>query len=154
MNDILKINIAKSVFRDAFNNGDVEQMISLFTPWGFTDMSDGGPSKFGEEAVSNYRARMSKLFAEYSVKFTPIVIDVVVLAGTAYDFGWHEFMLTPKNGGERIRKRQRYFELWNQMESGEWKISFHMNNEDVREELNGLTSSWFRSEERAAALSQ
>ena len=153
MDDVHRINFAKTELREAYNTGDVDRLLAVFAPCGFTDMSEGGPSKYGEEAKLNFRVQVSELFGEYLVKFTPIVINVVFLGDTAYDYGWHEFILTPKNGGEPIRKRQRYFELWNRTESGEWKISFHINNGDVREELGGATSRWFMSEEYGAAPS-
>lgn len=153
MDDVHRINMAKTELREAYNTGDVNRLLAVFAPQGFTDMSQGRPSKYGEEAKLNSRLQVSELFEEYQVKFTPIVIKVVVLGDTAYDYGWHEFVLTPKNGGEPIRKRQRYFELWNRTESGEWKISLHINNGDVREELGGYTSRWFMSEEHGVTLS-
>jgi len=153
MDDVHRINMAKTELREAYNTGDINRLLAVFAPQGFTDMSEGGPSKYGEEAKLNSRLQVSELFEEYQVKFTPIVINVVVLGDTAYDYGWHEFVLTPKNGGEPIRKRQRYFELWNRTESGEWKISLHINNGDVREELGGYTSRWFMSEEHGVTLS-
>jgi len=151
MNEIYKINVAKTEFREAYNAADVDRLLAVFAPWGFTDMSEGGPTKYGEEAKLNFRVKLLELFQEYRVKFTPIVNNVDVLGDTAYDFGCHEFILTPKKGGKPIRKRQRYFELWNKTESGEWKISLHINNGDVREELGGYTSRWFLGEEQATA---
>src|SRR5256884_4880901 len=82
-----------------------------------------------------------------------IIIDIVVRGDTAYDYGWHEFTLRPKDGGQPIRKRVRYFELWSKDSSGDWKIAFHINNHDVREELGGSVSHWFlRSEEHTSEL--
>jgi len=152
VNDVYKINVAKTEFREAYNTGDVDRLLAVFAPSGFTDMSEDGPNRSGEQAKLNFRGRVSQLLEEYSVKFTPIVINVVVLGDTAYDYGWHEFILTPKKGGESIRKRQRYFELWKKMGSGEWKISFQINNRDVRDKLGGYTSRWFMSEEQAQHL--
>lgn len=148
MNEVYKINLAKTEFREAYNMGDVERLLAVFKADGFTDMTEGGPSKYGAEAISKLRDRASKLFAEYSVRLSPIVIDIVVLGDTAYDYGWHEFTLEPKNGGVAIRKRQRYFELWIRNSTGDWKISLHISNGDVREELNGFASRWFLSEEQ------
>ena len=151
MDDVCRINVAKSKFRDAYNTGNVDRLLSVFKPSGFTDMSEGGPSKYGSEAISTLRAKTRSLFAEYFVKMTPIVVDIVVRGDSAYDYGWHEFTLTPKDGGETIRQRQRYFELWNRDAAGNWTISLFINNADVREELNGFTSHWFLSEESQVA---
>jgi ketosteroid isomerase-like protein len=146
------INVAKTEFREAYNTGDVDRLLAVFDSDGFTDMSEGRASKYGLEAISTLRNQASDLFSQYSVKLTPIIIDIAVLGETAYDYGWHEFILTPKNGGEPIRKRQRYFELWNRTASGEWKISLHISNEDVREELGDIVSHWFLSEDHARVV--
>jgi ketosteroid isomerase-like protein len=153
MNDIYAINIAKTEFREGYNTGDIDRVAGVFSSSGFTDMSEGEPSKYGAEASAVLRQRLAKLFSTYSVKMTPIIIDIVVNGNSAYDYGWHEFILTPKSGGEPLRKRQRYFELWSKDAKGEWKIGMYFTNSDVREEVNGVLSHWFLSEYRGAQLS-
>ena len=147
MSDVYAINVSKTEFREGYNNGDVDRVMAVFQPDGFTDMSEGEPSKYGTEASAVWRKRLAELFEEYSVKLTPIIINIVVLGNTAYDYGWHELTLDPKSGGPPVRKRYRYFELWNKDVAGEWKIATHMTNSDVPEELNGFKSHWFLSEE-------
>jgi ketosteroid isomerase-like protein len=149
MDDTYQINVAKTEFREAYNRGDVDQLLSVFEDEGFTDMSEGHPNLYGQEARVELRKRSAELFGENSVRLAVIVNNVVVLGDTAYDFGWHEFTLKPKGGGETVRTRQRYLEVWKKNSSGEWKISIFMNNYDVREELAGCVSHWFLSEEQA-----
>ena len=149
MNDTYRINVAKTEFREAYNRGDVDQLLSVFEEEGFIDMSEGRPNLYGQEARLELRKRSTELFGEYSVRLAVIINDIVVLGDTAYDFGWHEFTLKPKSGGETVRTRQRYLEVWKKNPSGEWKISMFMNNDDVREELAGCVSHWFLSEEQA-----
>jgi ketosteroid isomerase-like protein len=149
MDDTYQINVAKTEFREAYNRGDVSQLLSVFEEEGFTDMSEGHPNLYGLGARKGLRERSSELFREYWVKLAVIINDIVVLGDTAYDFGWHEFTLVPRNGGEMVRTRQRYLEVWKKNSSGEWKISIFMNNDDVREELAGSVSHWFLSEEQA-----
>jgi len=151
MHDIYKINIAKTEFREAYNTGDVDRLLAVFSGEGFTSMFEGGPSQFGG-ARSSLRKEAAELFDEYSVQMSVIIIDIVVRGDTAYDYGWHEFTLRPKDGGQPIRKRLRYFELWSKDSSGDWKIAFHINNHDVREELGGSVSHWFLSEEHASTV--
>ncbi len=153
MDDIYKINVAKTEFREAYNAGDVDRLLAVFGGEGFTSMLEGGPSQFGGGARSSLRKEAAELFDDYSVQMSVIIIDIVVQGDTAYDYGWHEFILKPKDGGEPIRKRLRYFELWSKDSSGDWKIAFHINNQDVREELGGSVSHWFLSEEHASTVS-
>jgi ketosteroid isomerase-like protein len=149
MDDNYQINAAKTKFREAYNRGDVDRLLSVFENEGFTDMSEGGPSLYGKEAREGLRTRSTELFAEYSVGLTLIIIAIEVCGDTAYDFGWHEFTLRRKNAGEIMHKRHRYFEVWKKNSSGEWKISLFINNADVREELGGQVSHWFLSEEQS-----
>jgi len=149
MDDIYQINVAKTEFREAYNRGDVEQLLSVFGEENIMDMSEGGPTRSDGAAREGLREHSAELFEEFSVSLAVIVGEIIVLGNTAYDFGWHEFTLMPKNGGETIRKRHRYFELWKKNSSGDWKICFFINNLDVREELLGQVSHWFLSEERA-----
>jgi len=150
MNDVYAINVAKTEFREGYNSGDIERLMGCFHPDGFTDMSEGQPSKYGPEAIRFWRERLAKLFAEYQAKLTPIIINIVVMGGSAYDYGWHELTLSPKAGGPVVRARYRYFELWNTSAGGQWRIALHMTNRDVPEELNGFKSHWFLSEETSA----
>jgi ketosteroid isomerase-like protein len=147
MDDVYQINVAKTEFREAYETGDVDRLVSVFGPNGFTDMSEAGPTNYGAEAIVALRDQVCRLFANYSIKMIPIINRIVVTGNIAYDYGWHEFTLTPRNGGETIRKRQRYFELWKKDAGDKWTISFIINNPDVPEELNGFASHWFLEED-------
>jgi ketosteroid isomerase-like protein len=153
MDESYLINVAKTEFREAYSRGDVDRLLSIFEATGFTDMSEGGPSHYDAAARAHLRQRSVELFAKYSVKLSAIIIEIVIVGETAYDFGWHEFTLTPKDGGETIRRRQRYFELWKKNSSGAWKISHFIDNADIREELGGHVSHWFLGEERVRGAS-
>jgi ketosteroid isomerase-like protein len=152
MDDKYKINAARTEMREAYLSGDADRLLAVFHPDGFTDMSEGSPSRYGGDARLNLAEEAMKLFASYSVKFVPIIIDISVMDAVAFDRGWQEFILVPKVGGEMIRKRYRYFNTWNKVPNGDWKITLHVNNTDVPEEVGGVQSTWFlREKEEAAA---
>jgi len=151
MNDKYAINVAKTIYREAHEQGDVEKLLCVFGTNGFTDMSAGQPSKYGQEARTVLRDRATQLFAEYTVRLNVIIIDVVIQGDTARDHGWHEWILTPKAGGRAVRKRDRYFELWNREPDGRWRISLFLNNTDVREQIGSSMSRWFMTEEATIA---
>jgi ketosteroid isomerase-like protein len=146
--DIYLINEAKTIFREAFNNGDVDQLLSVFHD-SVVEMSDGELSGFAAGAHTKMCDRATILFAEYRVKMVPIVIDIAVNGSSAYDFGWHEITLTPKAGGQPIYQRVRYLEHWKKSAAGQWKISFFMSNTDVKETFNGMEARWFIGEDTA-----
>lgn len=146
MDDIYRINVAKTEFREAYNRGDVDQLLSVFGEGNITDMSEGAPIRDGEAAREGLRKHSAELFAQFSVRLAVIIFQITVLGDTAYDYGCHEFTLTPRKGGETIRKRDRYFEMWKKNSSGDWKISLFINNADVRDESAGQVSHWFLSQ--------
>ena len=145
------INLAKTTYREVYEQGDVKKLLSVFATEGFTDMSEGLPSKYAQEASTVLRSRAEQLFADYRVKLNIIIIDVVIEGDTARDYGWREWILTPKAGGPVVRKRDRYFELWTHEQDCSWRISFFLNNTDVREQIGPSVSRWFMTEEPAIA---
>jgi len=130
MDDQTAILTSITEYREAFNTGDVERLLAVFSP-AYTDMSFGVPSFFGDEAPTVLRRRMTKLFAEYTAEMRISVINVSVMGDTAYDCGWHILTLTPKAGGKPIKTRQRYLELWSRQADGSWRIRLYIDNLDL-----------------------
>lgn len=146
MDDVYQINVAKTEFREAYNTGDIERLVSVFHD-GCVNMSDGFASASGAAVRIRVRERAVALFADYAVRLVPIVIKILPFGDKMFDYGWHEFTLTPKAGGTPVRKRERYMEVWAKDTAGRWKILFYMNNADVRNELNGVLATWFLDQE-------
>jgi ketosteroid isomerase-like protein len=146
MDDKYGINLGKTLYREAYEEGDVDKLLSVFAPDGFTDMSYGEPSKYGSEARTVLRQRARHLFSLYEVRLNVIIIDMAIHGDTGRDYGWHEWILTPKAGGSSLRKRERYFEQWTREPDGSWRICFFLNNEDVPEQLGSSASRWFMTE--------
>jgi len=130
MNDLYKINVAKAEFREAYNTGDVDRLLSVFADE-FTDMSAGLPSFLGETAHTVLRSRMTKLFQRYQASLIVTIMAIRILGNTAFDFGCHTLTLSPKSGDKPITSRQRYFESWQKNSRGEWKIDLYIDNADV-----------------------
>lgn len=146
--EVYRINQAKTEFRDAHNEGDVGRILSLFDAK-MIEMPHGHLSGFGAAGLARMKERLAKLFAEYQVTLVPIIINIVVNGSFAYDFGWHEWKLTPKSAGEPILQRHRYIEHWKKNGADEWKISLLVTNEDERDAFGGAQASWFTSEQPA-----
>jgi ketosteroid isomerase-like protein len=130
MDDQTAILTAITEYREAFNIGDVDRLLSVFGD-GFTDMSFGVPSFYGDEAPQVLRRRMARLFEQYRAEMKISVMVVNVMGDTAFDYGWHILTLTPKSGGKSVISRQRFFELWARQADGSWKIQFYMDNPDL-----------------------
>ena len=106
MNDIYAINAAKAEFREGYNTGDVDRLLSIFAD-GFTDLSAGVPSFFGDEAKSVLRSRTANLFQNYRATLLVTIMSIRVVHTTAYDFGCHTLTLASRKGGEPITSRRR-----------------------------------------------
>jgi len=102
----------------------------MFAPE-FTDNSDGRPSRYGKDAPLTLRRYLEQLFADYDANLIVIVAAIVISGNLAYDYGWHELTLTPRNGGERRLIRKRYLELWKKQQSGDWRIIRYIDNDDL-----------------------
>ncbi len=76
MDDIYRINVAITEVREAYNTGDVDRLLAIFHG-DFVDMAEGFTSGFGATGKARLRTRVTELVAEYSVKFVPIIIDIV-----------------------------------------------------------------------------
>ena len=132
MDDTYAINVAKTEYREGFNTGNTDQVLSVFAPE-FTDNSDGRPSRYGSDAPTKLRRYLEQLFAEYETHLTIIVAAIVIAGDLAYDYGWHELTLTPRNGAELSLIRKRYLELWRKQPSGKGRIVRYIDNEDLPE---------------------
>jgi len=130
MDDVYAINTAKSQYRDGYNTGDIERVLSVFAPE-FTDMSDGRPSRYGADAGVKLRSHLADLFARHDARLNVIIISITILGNSAFDYGWHELALKPRDGGDTVYSRARYLELWSKQASGEWRISKYMDNRDL-----------------------
>ena len=130
VDDVYAINLAKSNYREGFDTTDVERVLSAFAPE-FTDMSDARPTRYRADAAAKLRRSLAQLFAEYEAKLNVIIMAISVFGNNAFDYGWHELTLKPRNGGEPVYRRTRYCELWSKQANGAWKISKFMDNIDV-----------------------
>jgi ketosteroid isomerase-like protein len=131
--DVRAIEAAKTEYRDGYNTGDIDRVLSVFAD-GFIDLSAGQPGFYGGDARRALEFRLHTLFRDYNVQMFVIIATVSVSGDLATDWGWHKIWLTPKGGGETRYAKFRYSENWKRVE-GEWRISLFMSDVDPRPEL-------------------
>src|SRR5262249_6161450 len=127
--DQYQISVAKTEYREAYNSGDVQRLLSVFAS-SFTDWSEGEPSFYGPEARRALELRTRRLFQQYRVELFVIIIDIVVKDGFAFDWGWHKVQLIEKQSGETKNTKYRYFETWIK-EGDAWKINYIVTNKEL-----------------------
>ena len=132
MDDLYAVNAAKSEFREGLNRGDTSRVLAIADP-DLVNFSDGQPSEFGESGLDALKSRLANLFERFTVKLVVIVIEIRLQGDVAYDYGWHDLTLTPKDGDQPIRRRYRYVDIWRRNKEGKWKLWMYMDNQDVED---------------------
>jgi ketosteroid isomerase-like protein len=130
MDDLYAINAAKGEFRDCFNFSDVSRLLSIADPE-MVNFSDGQPCGFRREGLDALKTRLENLFERFTAKLVVIVIEIRLQGDVAYDYGWHELTLTPKDGSQPIHRRDRYVDIWRRDKEQKWKLWMYMDNQDV-----------------------
>jgi ketosteroid isomerase-like protein len=130
MDDLYAINAAKTEFREGFNLGDSSRVLAIADP-DLVSFSDGAPSEFGGSGLEVLKTRLANLFELFTAKLLVIVIEIRLQGDVAYDYGWHDLTLTPKNGGQSVHRRDRYVDIWRKNKEGKWKLWMYMDNQDV-----------------------
>ncbi len=136
MDELYAINAVKSEFRDSFNLGDVSKFLTIADP-DLVSFSDGAPSEFGKTGLDALKTRLASLFERFSAKLVVIVIEIRLQGDVAYDYGWHDLTLTPKDGGGQIHRRNRYVDIWRKKSDGKWKLWMYIDNQDVADAFRG-----------------
>jgi ketosteroid isomerase-like protein len=132
--DRYAIHAAKTRLREGYKRSDVERILSVFAD-SLTDLSEGYPSYFAPDGKEVLRAKLQKLFQEYEVELTPIVIDIVLAGNVAVEYGWHVMTLRPKAGGLAETRRTRYMETWVHQPDLGWRIVVFIDNMDQEPKL-------------------
>ena len=130
MEDLYAINAAKTEFRECFNLRDPSRLLAIVDP-DFVNFSDGQPCGFGKNGLESLKARLESLFQCFTAELVVIVIDICIRGDVAYDYGWHELTLTPKQGGPTVRRKDRYVDVWRKNKDGRWRLWFYMDNQNV-----------------------
>jgi ketosteroid isomerase-like protein len=132
MDNLYAINVAKTEFREGFNLGDAARILAITDP-DLVNFSSEQPSGFGKSGLDHLAIRLQSLFEQFAVELAVIVVEIRIQGDVAYDYGWHDLTLTPKNGGAPIHRRDRYVDIWRKNPQGNWKLWMYMDNQDVRD---------------------
>jgi ketosteroid isomerase-like protein len=132
MDNLYAINVAKTEFREGFNLGDAARILAITDP-DLVNFSSELPSGFGKSGLDHLAIRLQSLFEQFAVELAVIVVEIRIQGDVAYDYGWHDLTLTPKNGGAPIHRRDRYVDIWRKNPQGNWKLWMYMDNQDIRD---------------------
>src|SRR5260370_18096204 len=129
MDNLFAINAAKTEFREGFNLGDAAGVVAIADAERVS-FSDGQPSEFCASGLQALKTRLTNLFARFTAELSVIVIEIRLQGDVAYDYGWHDLTLTPKDGSESIRRKYRYVDVWRRNKEGSWNLWIYMVNQN------------------------
>ncbi len=113
------IATATAQFQAAENTGSVDQFRSFFTDE-LVVMGPNEPPVTGGDSVA---ALMRVFHGRFAVQVEYNSQEIVVSGDWAFDRGTERYTLTPKAGGDPIRKSGNYLYLYQRQEDGSWKQS-------------------------------
>jgi hypothetical protein len=79
VDDTYLINVARTEYREGFNAGDADRVVSVFAPE-FTDHFDGRPTRYGKDAPAKLRQYLKRLFAEHQANLN-LITPAIVISG-------------------------------------------------------------------------
>lgn len=129
MNNDYLISLAKTEYREGYEAGDIERILSVFSE-NLVNWAEGDASFYGAEGKQALREQLEDLFARYTAEMAVIIIDIAINGDTAFDWGWHKLSLTSKVTGEVAHTKYRYYETWKRQADGNWKIDFLISNKE------------------------
>ena len=132
MDDLYAINAAKTEFREGFNLGDAARILKIMD-LDLVSFPNGQPSEFGKSGLEALEIRVKSLFERFTAKLAVIVMEIRIQGDVAYDYGWHDLTLTPKDGSQPIHRRDRYVDIWRKSLDGNWRLWMYMDNQDVED---------------------
>jgi len=123
----MAINAAKVEFGMLHFSECVAVMAIADPEWSIFPMAAVWVSQ-GEDWMLENSAR--KPIRAFYCKLVVIVIEIRLQGDVAYDYGWHELALTPKDGGQPTHRRDRLCDICGEQRR-KWKLRMYMDNQDV-----------------------
>ena len=111
---------------EAFNRGDVETIVSLYTE-DVVVMPPGEPSFQGRERVRKW---MTALFERNTVAQSLANDEVVVSGDWAWMRGHFTTEITPRSGGVTVRRDGKHLVIWRREPDGAWRAARDIWNTD------------------------
>jgi ketosteroid isomerase-like protein len=125
--DQRKIHRAIDDFIRAYNTGDVDRLLDVYTS-DYIDMSDGESTLHGIEARRETEARLRDTFGKFDGRLTVEIDEIETSGDHAYDRGTLRVELRPKVAGEPVIVERRFLEIWRREADGEWRVARSMDN--------------------------
>lgn len=122
MNDKNEIAAAIDRFIQAYNSGDLEQVIAYYADDLIKDRQGAAP-----EAKAEAAERIRGVFRNYEGRLSVANDEIVTSGDLAYTRGTLKITLTPRAGGPPQHLERRFLEIWRKRD-GRWLVVRTMDN--------------------------
>ena len=127
VSDVVLIKELWHEYEASVSANDKERWIALWTEDGI-QMSPDAARRTGKEMI---RSEMEPFFDIYDTQMSIYPDAVQVLGDQAYSHGLYEFMMTPKEGGDKIEGNGKFLTILQKQIDGSWRIAIDCFNYDV-----------------------
>ncbi|MDP6665915.1 MAG: SgcJ/EcaC family oxidoreductase [Dehalococcoidia bacterium] len=110
----------------ATNASDVREFEDLYTEDGILMLPDR-PAVEGREAIGHY---LREFFKSISARMAMEIVEIEVHGSVAYCRGVFAYAISPKYGGEAVKMRGKFINLFKKDEIGQWTIWRNIYNTD------------------------
>lgn len=115
--DIEAIKKIKDEFNVAFNAGDVDKLVSIFTD-DAARIPPNEPALIGKEAI---RGLFQRQFDQFTMEHESVLVDFKVSGDLAFFRGTWTSFNTPKDGGEPLKLNGNFVSIIQKQPDGSWK---------------------------------
>jgi len=115
--DIEAVKKIGDEFNTAFNAGDTDKLVSIYTD-DAVRIPPNEPALIGKEAI---RGRFQRLFDQFTVEHESVVVDVKVSGDLAFFRGTWTTIDTPKDGGEPLKFNGNFVSIIQKQPDESWK---------------------------------
>lgn len=110
----------------AINESDVQEFGALYAEDAILMLPDR-PAMEGSEAITNY---MREFFKSISARMAADVAEIEIHESIAYCRGIFAYAISPKYGGEAVKMKGKFINLFKRDEMGNWTIWRNIYNTD------------------------
>lgn len=114
-------------FAAAITAGDLDRWLDLWAEDG-KQMPPGAPARIGQDEIREGTRPMSELF---DTQMTISPDEVRILGDYAFSHGIFEYAMTPKEGGETVRRQGKFLTILARQSDGSWKIAIDCFNNNA-----------------------
>jgi uncharacterized protein (TIGR02246 family) len=127
VSDVVLIKELWHEYEASVSANDKELWIALWTEAGI-QMSPDAARRTGKEMI---QSEMEPFFDLYDTQMSIYPDAIQVLGNQAYSHGLYEFVMTPKEGGDKIEGNGKFLTILQKQIDGSWRIAIDCFNYDA-----------------------